>query len=199
MPTTEKHIYTTPKTKLHFNTPKSRTTLPRADIRSDTFYKLKKFCESSRKEDKAFCDTKRIEIKDLIVKCDKLPTKSAACKEIDSIYCYVYDVTDYYFCRGRKHDRYIPGYKITTASSTPKARYTLTSKYKPYSWEPMTFRPFTLSPFTLRTISIEYITSRKPYATTRRQNVTTRHSVPTTKAKSPSEESPFGSGRFTEV
>jgi len=187
------------KDKIQFNyNPTKTSTLPIHFIENDTFYKLKKFCESKRLDDKEFCEKKRTEIKDLIYKCDKLPTKNEACKEIDSIYCYVYDVNDYYFCKGRKHDQYVPGHRTpapapTTLSSkltTNKNSPITSTRYNPYSWEPFTFKPFTfkpfsyepytirpltLSPFTYRTISIEYITSKKdtPNVSTTKKSTST--------------------------
>ncbi len=88
----------------------SKDIVSEEEIQNDAFYKLKKYC---RAHDDEFCIRKKTEIYDLVKKCVQIKAlkheEPQACKDIVSIYCYVFLHKDTSFCLTHKYAPYQPG------------------------------------------------------------------------------------------
>ena len=116
------------------------------------------------------CISKKKEMYDLIQKCEKLTiqnkgVKPEACKEVLSVYCYVYFSKDTLTCFSSDYDIYVPGRKFTPGPSTSTA-----------SSRRISINVITNSPTTSRTTQKYIITT--PSTTSTTTKTTTR---PTTK------------------
>lgn len=87
----------------------------------DPFLSLKTQCDKFMNDE---CKRRKASIYDLVLKCDGLSTNIAnalsACKEIVSVYCYLFSKQDPKTCLTHSHDEYVPNNKplATTISTT---------------------------------------------------------------------------------
>jgi hypothetical protein len=143
-----------------------------SSISDDPFYKLKQYCIKTYD---SFCISKKNEINSLVQKCGTFEknVKPESCKEVLSIYCYVFSSHDIFTCYRNDYDIYIPGVKKFTSASQHHTTHSTsriyipvvhvtTSSYKPYSFSSSYRAPLTYST-TFRTISTTKSTS---YSTT---------------------------------
>jgi hypothetical protein len=106
---------TTPKPHRFFTyslsfIPTTKSLLSGDDIKNDAFYKLKNYCQTNYDD---FCIRKKKEIYDLISKCNQIKTakqeEPQACKDVVSIYCYVFLTRDASVCLLQSYTTYQPG------------------------------------------------------------------------------------------
>ena len=79
------------------------------------------------------CYSKRKEMYDLVQKCEKLKAQShtneiKVCREVLSIYCYVYFTRDLLTCFGTEYDQYIPGKKTNGVEASTSTKSIPSSK-----------------------------------------------------------------------
>ena len=123
---------------------------------------------------------------ELVKKCDRLNNKHKGselkvCREVLSIYCYVFFSRDLLTCFGTEYDQYIPGRKYTTDSqstttnrNTPSTRRisiniitSAKSTTKSSTW----YKPIVLSSFkTLPTTTSTATTTKKIITTQKNGN-----------------------------
>ncbi len=175
-----------PTTRSYFTTPTTTLykTIKQEEVHSaadDAFYKLKMHC--SRNFDD-LCYSKRKEMYELVKKCDRLSnqhkgTELKVCREVLSIYCYVFFSRDLLTCFGAEYDQYIPGKKFgtdshstTTNKNTPSTRRISiniitsaksTTSTKSSTWyKPVVLSSLKTSPTTSSTTTKKTITTQKP-------------------------------------
>ncbi len=89
----------------------------------DSFYKLKMHC---LKTYDSLCFEKKTEMKALVEKCEIITIKNRgvkpeSCKDVLSVYCYIYYSKDTFTCFAADYDPYIPGGKYAKSSGTTES------------------------------------------------------------------------------
>jgi hypothetical protein len=125
-----------PSPQPFFTTAKPQVTKINTDAASDdVFYRLKAHCAANYDQ---FCITKKKEIHDLVVKCEKIKAENKgktieACSDVMSIYCYVFKKFDFNTCymNAGSYSEYVPGKKKFTPSPTKAAFSTQSTRKIP--------------------------------------------------------------------
>lgn len=170
----------------------------------DAFYKLKMHC---LKTYDSLCFEKKQEMKALVDKCDILTVKNRgirpeSCKDVLSVYCYIYYAKDTFTCFSGEYEPYMPGQKFTKSSITTQStrRISINIQTDPSTTTRTTtttkeyIRPIitTTKEYTRPTTTKEYV---RPVVTTTKAIV--RPVVTTPSTAKPKSGSPFDGSVLT--
>ena len=170
----------------------------------DAFYKLKMHCLKSYD---SLCFEKKQEMKALVDKCELLTVKNRgvrpdSCRDVLSVYCYIYYSKDTFTCFGGDYEPYMPGQKFTkgaavTTQSTRRVSINVVTTEPSTTRRPITTTKEYVRPIYTTTTTAKAITTTttKPYV----RPVITTTTTTTTKPNHKSNGSPFESGSVLTV